>query len=374
VAVKIQNSFTLAIKRSTVGLYLITQENKMTAPVRTPSSSILLDGTEEESNTKNLNTCSGDLTPAKMMAHLDSVVVGQAEAKKKLVSATMMHYLRAGLSISKQTDKEGLSSFAIHKTNVLLTGPTGVGKTLMLRTLAEFAGFPFIELDVTKLSPSGYVGDSIFEAIKAGIESLSAKSDYKFCHKYSMVFVDELDKLSFNGVNEAGWYRKIQGSLLKIVEGMKISAGISTQNMMFVFGGNFEEMRKNRKGAGKKAIGFGETLVDSSVAEAETHEQLMKCGIMPELLGRIAVIGELEDLTKEQVKEVILNSKASPYSNYVEALGRVGLVVKASDKEIDEIVERAMKKKIGLRGLSSVLADFFMPHILEHNYENKEGK
>jgi ATP-dependent Clp protease ATP-binding subunit ClpX len=302
-----------------------------------------------------------------MLDHLDTVVIGQNEAKKKLVAATMMHLVRMGMHIESPEESKQ-ESYEIHRNHVLLTGPTGVGKTLTLRTLAEYVKLPFIELDMTKVVPEGYRGSTIHDLMKDAIKNISSKYSTSLL-SHSIVFIDEIDKASTNGTNEAGWYAKIQSSLLKLLEGQDIGdAGVSSHRMMFVFGGNFAEFRKNKKEATKKSIGFSESLVNPDAAEMDVHEGLAKCGILLELLGRIAVIGELQELTVEQYRKVVLCSGASPYLDYLKTLKRIGIDATLSESEIDSIVSKAMKKKTGLRALVSILSDHYMPRILNHDY------
>ncbi len=311
------------------------------------------------------------LTPKGILAKLDEVVIGQDAAKKKLTAAAMMHLFRYG----RKLRKEEVSAAGTYKTDVLLTGPTGVGKTLMLETMAKILNLPFIRIDATKITPEGYIGGKAEGSFVQGVQDVVKKGQGEFLEG-AIVFIDEIDKLCLLD-GESDFYKRAQSSMLKIVEGTEIKYKdesnymryLDTSRMLFVFGGNFEKVRTARDVIdNKNVLGFTAVKETSAAKDIDIHEEVMKAGLMPELAGRISVIAELFPLTKEQVKKVILHSKASVYLEFVETLNAAGIKAKLTNKQIDGLVESAMKKKTGMRGIGSAVAAAFESIILNHKY------
>ena len=305
------------------------------------------------------------------MNKLNTSVIGQHEAKRKVLAAFMMHILRT----AQRARNPDVMEFPSHKTSVLLMGPTGVGKTLTIETLAKAVNMPFVKIDATQITPSGYVGKSIGEAIFSQIEALSKTFTAKQL-KYTIVFIDEVDKLATGG-SESSFYAKIQSTLLRIIEGTELDKlerkPLHTNHMMFIFAGNFEKIRKLREVASdQKTIGF--TEVNKTLPkDVDVTEELIKFGMLGELVGRMSVVTQLQDLTKEDYRKVLVESDVSPYRNYVDTLKTAGIDANLSESEITNIVERAIKKKTGLRSLVSLVAEAFEDKILTSKYWEGEN-
>jgi ATP-dependent Clp protease ATP-binding subunit ClpX len=309
-----------------------------------------------------------ELTPKELLTKLNKVVIGQDNAKKKAVAAVVTHIMR-GITNTSNNETSKI------KNNLLLIGPTGCGKTLILQTLADVANIELIKIDATKLSPTGYVGSSIEGELAFKLEEAVQKHGKSV--EYSIVFIDEIDKLANTGsVGDGEFSSRIQSTLLTIIEGtiIKVSVGnksyieVNTGNMLFVFAGNFQKVRETRV-ASKKTIGFGGIPIQTSL-DPDITEELVKSGIIEELVSRMHTIAELTQLNREEYKKVLLESEASPYVQYKKYMQLLGLEEGLSESAINAIVDKAMTKKTGLRGLTALVAQEFEDLVLESDYSN----
>jgi ATP-dependent Clp protease ATP-binding subunit ClpX len=311
----------------------------------------------------------GLVHPKRLISNLDRVVIGQDEAKKKLATAVFTHVTKQYmLSLPNHSEKYG------NKNNILLMGPSGVGKTLMIRTIAAMTNLPLIEIDATNITPSGYVGrnfDIEFRNIvKDTVEKYGPRKS-----NFSIVFIDEIDKVCGEDMSRQGWNKSIQASFLKYVEGRDVdgatkfqvsdSPGISSSTMLFVFGGNFEQVRNNR--IVKANMGFTGKL-DIETQRTEVHDELIRAGVMPELAGRIASVAELQKLTKEQYKQVLTESEVSPYKDYLKMFRFLGEDGTLSEEEIDVAVDEAYNSDTGLRSINSILSKVYSEKIYNLNF------
>ena len=324
----------------------------------------VLNEQEEEEISYNVQLA----TPSQIKAHLDQYVIGQDEAKKTLSVAVYNHYKR--LKQNKKSDVE------IQKSNILMIGSTGSGKTYLAQSLAKFLGVPFAITDATTLTEAGYVGDDVENILLTLLQN--ADFDNKLAEK-GIVYIDEIDKLSRKSKNmsttrDVGG-EGVQQSLLKIIEGtisrVPLSGGrkhpqadcvdIDTSNILFICGGAFDGLEKIvHKGADSKPIGFGAdikgipTKDTLDLSDVQQHD-LVKYGLMPELIGRLPVITTLNPLSESDLVRILTEPKNALTKQYQELLAMDGVKLEFEDGALKRIAELAIKKEIGARGLRSII-------------------
>lgn len=308
-------------------------------------------------------------TPSQIKAHLDQYVIGQDEAKKVLAVSVYNHYKR--LRQNKKSDVE------IQKSNILMIGSTGSGKTYLAQTLAKFIGVPFSIADATSLTEAGYVGDDVENILLALLQN--ADYDTRLAER-GIVYIDEIDKLAKRSENMS-ISRDVSGegvqqALLKIIEGtvsrVPLSGGrkhpqaecvnIDTSNILFICGGAFDGLGKiieqrNNKG---KSIGFNAEI--KSAYETSTldlsdvqSKDLVTFGLMPELIGRLHVVCTLNPLSKNDLKSILVQPKNAIVKQYQELFRMDGVELELTDGALDMIVTLALERNIGARGLRSIL-------------------
>jgi len=319
---------------------------------------------EEEEISHNVKLA----TPSQIKAHLDQYVVGQDEAKRTLSVAVYNHYKR--LRQNKKSDVE------IQKSNVLMIGSTGSGKTYLAQSLAKFLGVPFAIADATTLTEAGYVGDDVENILLTLLQN--ADFDNKLAEK-GIIYIDEIDKLSRKSENmsttrDVGG-EGVQQSLLKIIEGtvsrVPLSGGrkhpqaecvdIDTSNILFICGGAFSGLEKiieqrNNKG---KSIGFNADIEKQNeklfnFADVQQHD-LVKFGMMPELIGRLPIITTLNPLSEDDLVRILTEPKNALTKQYQELLAMDGVKLEFEIDALKRIAELAIKKEIGARGLRSII-------------------
>lgn len=311
------------------------------------------------------------ITPSKIKSMLDEYVIGQVQAKEKLAVA-IYNQKKAILAQEMGIEVE------IDKSNVLLVGPTGSGKTYMLKTLAKKLGVPLSINDATTLTSAGYVGDDVENCIRKLVEA--ADGDIKKAER-GIIFVDEIDKIGRKGEN-VSITRDVSGegvqqSLLKYVEGAiaevppkggrkhpdQACIKVDTTNILWVIGGSFEGIEKiiAKRTQGKAAMGIGAKIVDRNVTEFNEYiedlktEDLKKFGMLPEFLGRFPIIAPLKELDKEALISILTEPKNALIKQYKELfkLDDIDLIIK--EEALDKIAEKAMKNKTGARGLRAIM-------------------
>lgn len=307
-------------------------------------------------------------TPSQIKSHLDQYVVGQDEAKKILSVAVYNHYKR--LRQNKKSDVE------IQKSNVLMLGSTGSGKTYLAQTLARFIGVPFAIADATSLTEAGYVGEDVESILFRLLED--ADFDNKLAEE-GIVYIDEIDKISRKGENMSITRdvsgEGVQQALLKIVEGsivrVPLSGGrkhpqgecvnIDTSNILFICGGAFDGLEKIvHKGSDSKPIGFNANVkcaCEVSTLDLSDVQQkdLVKYGLMPELIGRLPVITTLQPLSEADLVRILTEPKNALVKQYQELLAMDGVKLEFEDDALKKIAEFAYNKGIGARGLRSII-------------------
>ncbi len=306
--------------------------------------------------------------PKEIKKILDETVVGQEEAKKVLSVAVCDHYKRLySVFLGSNT--------RIQKSNILLLGPTGSGKTLLAKALADILNVPFAMADATALTEAGYVGEDVESILTRLLNSADGDASRA---EHGIIFIDEIDKLGRKGENPSITRdvsgEGVQQALLKILEGTVANVSpaggrkkpnqefvqIDTSNILFICGGAFEGIDKVvvERTRVKNSFGFGSAEMNSSGNSLDNEilsEDLVKMGMMPELLGRLPIVATLSRLTKQDLIRVLTEPSDSIVSQYKQLMAYDGIELTFTDGALEEIADIAFKKNIGARGLRSIM-------------------
>ena len=338
-------------------------------------NNILVDENFEENEFNyTLNTGDDKLpSPEEIKNVLDNYVIGQDNAKKTLAVAVYNHYKRI------YNPQKGNDDVEIQKSNVLLLGPTGSGKTLLAQTLAKILEVPFAIADATTLTEAGYVGEDVENILLKLIQN--ADYDIERAEK-GIIYIDEIDKITRKSENPSITRdvsgEGVQQALLKIVEGTIASVPpqggrkhphqellqINTQNILFICGGAFEGLDKiiNDR-TGKKAIGFGANV--QSVKEIDKYkiyeqllpQDLLKFGLIPEFVGRLPIVATLRELDREALIDIVTKPKNALAKQYKKLLELDNVELEFEHEALEAIVDKAIERKTGARGLRSIIEE-----------------
>jgi len=327
------------------------------------------------------------LKPKEINEFLDQYVIGQEQAKKTLSVAVYNHYKR--LMYKSRSEEDDIE---IEKSNILLVGETGTGKTLLARTIAKMLQVPFTIVDATVLTEAGYVGEDI-ESI---LSRLLQVADYNVeAAERGIVFIDELDKIARKGDNPSITRdvsgEGVQQGLLKLLEGSQINVPpqggrkhpdqkmiqVNTNNILFICGGAFDGIEKkigqrlNTQVIGYSASKKKDKIDRDNLLQYIAPQDLKSYGLIPEIIGRIPVLTYLNPLSKEALKQILTEPKNSIIKQYKKLFELDGMTLEFEEEVFDYIVDKAIEFKLGARGLRSI-CEAIMRDVMYETPSNKE--
>jgi ATP-dependent Clp protease ATP-binding subunit ClpX len=338
------------------------------------------------SNTVNSTSISTVLKPKEIKEHLDQYVIGQDYAKKVLSVAVYNHYKRLNNKFNSDSDVE------IEKSNILLLGETGTGKTLLAKTLAKIMDVPFCIADATVLTEAGYVGEDVESIISRLLQVANYDAEKA---QRGIIYLDEIDKIARKSDNPSITRdvsgEGVQQGLLKLLEGTIANVApeggrkhpdqkyikVDTSQILFICGGAFDGIKDiiGRR-VQNNAVGFrradNKEISDVGLLSLVTPHDLKKFGLIPELIGRLPVIAALEPLDKTTLKQILIAPKNALLKQYQHLFALDGIELTVESEAIDYIVDVAFENKLGARGLRGICESVFQDFMYETPSENKK--
>lgn len=322
------------------------------------------------------------MVPKQIKDQLDAYIIEQDRAKKVLAVAVYNHYKRLASHLAKSDD-----DVEIQKSNILIIGPTGCGKTLLAQTLARFLDVPFAIADATALTEAGYVGEDVENIVLSLVQN--ADYDIEKAQK-GIIYIDEIDKISQRGDNPSITRdvsgEGVQQALLKIIEGTIASVPpkggrkhpqqdyvkVDTSNILFICGGTFTGLEKVvERRLTQKTMGFGAKIADKKdinigeLLEQVKPEDLIKFGLIPEFLGRLPIITSIGELNESSLVKILTEPKNALVRQYQELFRVEGVNLQFTDEALEAMAKEAVTRKSGARGLRAIMEETMMDIMYE---------